>query len=405
MVEVDLEVKSEERPKLRFAVANEKTTEVDLLLYGGIGGWYWDDISANEFCEELQNITTYYPNIKKINVRINSTGGAVIDGLAMFNAIQNINKNVAGVSVDTHIDGVALSAAGWVALAGKNIYMVEYGQFMMHNPYCENNSPEMVPAIKAFTDSIVTIFKSKMNKSEVEIKQMMNAETWLGAEECLNLGIITKIVPIYNKSVFDNHFAKLILNKKTQELQNFFSKNLENFMANNTQNPYELPEEISKALQVQNTAEALGKIKKLQNREVELITEIQNLKNENTALKAESEAQKKNVIETILDAAVSEGKLKEEDKKTWNALFETNFENAKNALDTIKVVKVTQNVVPISKAINQPQNANSESGDRSDWDYIRWTKEDPKGLEKMQKENPEALNALQNAYLETRKKS
>jgi ATP-dependent protease ClpP protease subunit len=390
-------------PYLRFTIANEESTEVDLRLFGGIGGYYWDDISADSFCEELQNIITYYKNVKKINIRINSTGGAVIDAFAIFNAIQDVNKNVTGVSVDTYIDGVALSAAGWIALAGKNVYMSEYGQFMMHNPYCENNTPDMVPAIKAFTESIVTIFKSKINKSEAEIKMMMNVETWLGAEECLDLGIITKIVPIHNKSVFDNHFAKLILNKNHQELKNFFSKNINNFMANNTQNPYELPEELSKALQVKNTAEALTKIQEFKNRELQLTTEMQNLKNENTALKAESETQKKNVIETILNGAVSEGKLTEEDKKTWNLLFESNFENAKTALDSIKVAKAPQNFVPMSKTINQPQNANSASGERSDWDYMRWAKEDPKGLEKMEKENPETFNALQNALKANKK--
>ncbi len=400
MTEVDLNVKSDNKPKLRFAVANEQTIEVDLFLYGGIGDWYWGDISANDFCEELQNITTYYQNIKKINVRINSTGGAVVDGLAMFNAIQNINRNTPGVSVDTYIDGVALSAAGWVALAGKNIYMVEYGQFMMHNPYCENNSPEMLPAIKAFTDSIVTIFKSKMNKSEAEIKMMLNAETWLGAEECLGLGIITKIVSIHNKSVFDNHFAKLVLNKKPQELQNFFSKNLD--MANTAQNPHELPEEISKALQVKNTSEALVKIKDFQNRELQLVTELQNLKNENQTLKSQVETQRKSEIDALLNIAIAEGKISEGDKETWNVLLETSPETAKKALNDLKPVQKVKDFVPISKTINQPQNASAESGDRSDWDYMKWSKEDPKGLEKMQKENPEAFNALQNKFTTSR---
>jgi ATP-dependent Clp protease protease subunit len=389
-------------PRLHFCVANSETTEVNLRLYQDIGS-YWGEVDATRFCEELDNIVTYYPNIKKINVRINSVGGSLVEGLAMFNAIQNINKNVAGVSVDTYNDGVALSCAGLLLLAGKRIYMQECGLFMMHNPYYANNPIEMQKAIKAFTDSIVIILQSKLNKTEAEIKMMLNAETWLGAEECLELGIIDKIEPIINKKVIDNNFAKLVLNKKASELQKFFSNNINNFMANNT-TANELPDEVSRLLQVKNTAEAVAKIQKYQENEVEMATKMQNIKNELKAFKEDAETQKKNAVDAILNSAVSDGKLTEEDKATWNGLFESNFENAKNALEKIKVAKAPQNFVPISKAINQPQNATSANGERDDWDYMRWTKEDSAGLERMQKENPEAFNKLLNSYKESRKK-
>src|SRR4051812_21409466 len=95
-----------------------------ILLYDQIGG---QGINGRDFANEIERLQS---TAKKINVRINSPGGSVLEGYAIVSAILN-----SSVPVDTYIDGLAASIAGVIAMAGQRVFIKDYGTLMLHNPY------------------------------------------------------------------------------------------------------------------------------------------------------------------------------------------------------------------------------------------------------------------------------
>jgi ATP-dependent protease ClpP protease subunit len=101
------------------------------MLYGVIGeiylyDWFGDGVTAKQFADDLKALG----NVKTIDLRINSEGGSVFDGKAMYSLL---NEHKAKIIV--HIDGLAASAASFVAMAGDEIEIAEGGFVMIHNAY------------------------------------------------------------------------------------------------------------------------------------------------------------------------------------------------------------------------------------------------------------------------------
>ena len=102
--------------------AAEGETSAEISIYDAIGSF---DVNAKQFVDELKEI-----NADTINLRINSPGGSVIDGNAMFNALQRHPAKVV-----THIDGLAASMASVIAMAGDEVHMADNALLMIHNPW------------------------------------------------------------------------------------------------------------------------------------------------------------------------------------------------------------------------------------------------------------------------------
>ena len=106
----------------------------EVLLYGPIGRTFdersqrYVGIDGEQFAEEIRFLNSY-DEVKKINIRINSAGGSMLDGYSIFNAIKNSAKEC-----DTYTDGVAASIAGVIFQAGKRRYMNDFGKLMIHAP-------------------------------------------------------------------------------------------------------------------------------------------------------------------------------------------------------------------------------------------------------------------------------
>jgi len=174
----------------------------DIFVYGEIG----TAINAMSFVSELNYLTDYL-QIPQINVRINSPGGSVLDAMGIFAAILNSKANV-----DTYNDGIAASAGGFIAMAGKKRYMISHGQLMMHNVSGgDENDSKAENARQALTDSIATILSNNSGMEKDEIKALMNRETWMGAEEALQNKFIDGIYKNTPKRMMRNEvMASLI---------------------------------------------------------------------------------------------------------------------------------------------------------------------------------------------------
>lgn len=180
-------------PSKFWQVKNEVNGNSEILLYGPIAGersWWGDEVTSRSFAEDLESL-----NGKDVTVRINSGGGDVFAAHAIHNQLIAYKGKVTVV-----IDGLAASAATIIAVAGDRIIMPSNALFMIHNPaiglsdyYGAEELAQAVNALNAIKDSIVAAYRKRCKVSAEEIAAMMDAETWMGAAECLEKGFVDEI--------------------------------------------------------------------------------------------------------------------------------------------------------------------------------------------------------------------
>lgn len=160
---------------------------VELLIYDEIGGPSWfspGGVVAADFARELADI----PRDRDILVSINSPGGNVDDGIAIYNRLVE-----RGDKVTVRIDGIAASIAGVIAMAGNRVEMPENAAIMVHNPWsiAEGNAEDLrrrAEVLDHARDRMVTIYKAKTGLPESRIRKLMDAETWINGAEAKDLG-------------------------------------------------------------------------------------------------------------------------------------------------------------------------------------------------------------------------
>lgn len=169
--------------------ASTKKDEAEILIYDEIGkSFFGDGVDAKQLVQDLAGLTA-----KKLRVRINSAGGSVFDGLAIYNALREHDAQVV-----THVEGVAASIASVIALAGDEVKMADNALFMIHNPhgFQGGNAADM----REFADlldkvggSLAGIYAEHSGQDIDEIHALMDAETWFTAEEAKAAGFVTAI--------------------------------------------------------------------------------------------------------------------------------------------------------------------------------------------------------------------
>lgn len=173
-----------------FEIRNKSETKAEIVLYGAIGAsWFEDSITAKQFSDELKTLS---PTINQLDVRINSPGGDVFDGIAIFNRLK---QHPAKKTI--YIDGLAASIASIIALSGDEIVMGEGALYMVHLPwtFAMGNRNELDNTINRLLDieeQMVSIYAKKTKMGRAEIKAMLEKETWLDAEQAIEMGFVDK---------------------------------------------------------------------------------------------------------------------------------------------------------------------------------------------------------------------
>lgn len=184
-----------------------KDDEAEILIYEQIGeDWFGGGISAKRFADDLKALG----DIKTLNVRINSPGGSVFDGTTIYNQLVQHKA-----TVNVFIDGIAASAASYVAMAGDTIKIAENGLFMIHNAWgiTIGNAADMrkqAEVLDKIDSTIVTTYKKRTKQSEDKLKDWMAAETWFTGAEAVENGFADAIMEAkttensFDLSIFKN---------------------------------------------------------------------------------------------------------------------------------------------------------------------------------------------------------
>jgi HK97 family phage prohead protease len=182
---------TETKPFFRAAVRKDAAGAqvLELMVYEQIGEDFWTGggITAKNFKTQIDQAGEF----ARISLRINSPGGDAFEGVAILNLLRSLGK-----PVDVCVDGIAASAASIIAMAGDTIAMGSGAMLMIHNAWTVvmGNAVELTKqasTLSAIDGSIAQAYVDRTGQKLDVVKAMMDAETWMGAEEAIALGFAT----------------------------------------------------------------------------------------------------------------------------------------------------------------------------------------------------------------------
>jgi len=169
----------------------------EIVIYDEIGAF---GIPAKAFLDELKALGP----IAELAVRINSPGGSVFDGVAIFNALKRH-----GAAITVWIDGIAASIASVIAMAGDEVVMPENAMLVLHDPSglvagTAADMRAMAEALDRMKAGMVAAYRDKSGRDDAEIEALMRDETWLSAQEAVALGLADRVEqPVRMAAHFD----------------------------------------------------------------------------------------------------------------------------------------------------------------------------------------------------------
>jgi ATP-dependent Clp endopeptidase proteolytic subunit ClpP len=199
-----------------FKASADESAPAEILIYDQIGRDFWsgEGVVAKEFAQELAKI----PAARKITVGINSPGGSVHDGLAIYNLL-SARRN----QVTCRIDGLAASIASIIALAGSKLVMPASALLMIHDPsgMCMGTADEMremAMALEKHKEALVNVYEEKTKKPRAEIEQAMKDETWFTAADAKAFGLVDDVTAeVAASNTFDlSQFRRVPASLKNQ---------------------------------------------------------------------------------------------------------------------------------------------------------------------------------------------
>lgn len=168
-------------------IKNMTTDSAELYFYGDIvsdnwGKWSDDDKCPNDIAEFLKDLE----EVNNINIHMNSGGGSVFAGIAIYNQLKRYNA-----TVTTYIDGIAASIASVIAMAGDRIIMPRNATLMIHKPMNSiwaGNADDFrkeADTLDTCQKNIVTTYMTKVKEgvTEEQINELVNAETWFTGDD------------------------------------------------------------------------------------------------------------------------------------------------------------------------------------------------------------------------------
>jgi ATP-dependent protease ClpP protease subunit len=162
----------------------------EILIYEEIGESFFGGLGAKAFREQLAALT----NIDTLTVRINSDGGDVFEGMAIYNTLKDHPAKK-----DVVIDGIAASIASVIAMAGDTITIQPTAMMMIHNAatvaFGDCNRLRQVADLLDVVSGQMAVGYQRSGIKEDEIRQIMDAETWYTAEAAVAIGWADSLVP------------------------------------------------------------------------------------------------------------------------------------------------------------------------------------------------------------------
>jgi ATP-dependent protease ClpP protease subunit len=169
-----------------YEIRNQTSTDAELHVYDEIGYW---GVTAAEFVKELQAL-----DVDSIRLHINSPGGDVFDGLAILNALRQHRARI-----DVTVDGLAASAASFIAMCGDTVMMAPQSMMMIHDAagMAWGDARELrstADLLDKVSGNIADVYTARAGGTAAEWRARMLDETWLTAAEAVLVGLADGIL-------------------------------------------------------------------------------------------------------------------------------------------------------------------------------------------------------------------
>ena len=179
------------RMRAKAAAGGGKIGEILIYTDIGGGGWFSEGLTAKQFANDLKAMG----KLDTLQVRINSAGGDVFDGLAIYNTLRRHEARK-----EVSIDGMALSIASVIAMAGDKISMAENAMMMIHDPWSiamgtATDFREQADLLDQIKENTIVTYMRKAKGSEQHVRDMMSAETWFRAADAVEEGFADEMTP------------------------------------------------------------------------------------------------------------------------------------------------------------------------------------------------------------------
>ncbi|MBC6973053.1 Clp protease ClpP [Bacillus sp. Xin] len=198
--------------------AEETEDTSTITIYGSIGeSWWGDSTSAKDIEDALKNVKS-----DTVTIHLNSGGGDVFDGIAIYNQLKNHSSKVV-----IHVDGLAASAASLIAMAADELIMNTGSMLMIHEASTwawgtKSDIQKTLNALEGIDKSIADIYMTRFEGERSEIETMIENETWFTASEAVEIGLADKVNEAKEEEEeldpeeFKNNFLQKFRNKKKQ---------------------------------------------------------------------------------------------------------------------------------------------------------------------------------------------
>lgn len=311
--------------KRYFNIQTDADGTATIFLYGDISDSY-GEVQSGRVARELLEAGH---GGRRVNVRINSNGGEVYSGIAIYNALRNSQCDVR-----IYVDGIAASMASVIALCGKPVEMSKYARLMLHSVSggCYGNKKEMqrcIAEIESLEDSLGDIYATRLGLTKEEVKSAYfdGEDHWLTADEALRLGFIDGIYdsePVPSGSSPEQIYT--LFNNRLMEPQNESNMKLE---------------EVRKRPRFKDCATDEDALRALDSLEAEA-GKVPGLESENATLKAklrtfeakaaaDAEAERK----SLLDAAERDGRIDATTRATFEGILKRDMAEGKAVLSAL----------------------------------------------------------------------
>lgn len=172
-----------------YSIRARGAESADIFIYEDVGSGWFGGVSAKGFADDLKKLGA----VSTIDLHINSPGGEVFDGLAIYRQLVDHKARVIA-----HVDGLAASIASVIAMAGDEIRISEAGFMMIHNASGVSigdaaHMRQFADRLETVTGTIADVYTSRTGGDRAEILSLMDDETWMTAQEAVDRGFATSV--------------------------------------------------------------------------------------------------------------------------------------------------------------------------------------------------------------------
>ena len=299
-----------------------------IFLYGDIGEW--GNVSSGQIVREVKEAEAAY---ERIEVRINSNGGDIYAGIAIFNAFRDSKADLR-----IFVDGIAASMASVIALCGRNVQMSKYARLMLHSASggcygTKDDLKDVIEQINVLEGTLADMYAKKTGKTAEEIKAAYfdGKDHWLSAGEALSLGFIDGI---YDAEPVPENYT-------TEQIYQFFNNRLDKPQKENQMNIEDLRKRplFKDAATDADVLRIIGNLETEAGKVTGLTADVTRLTGELKVFRDKAAADETAAKKKLLDDAEKDGRINATTRPAFQALLDKDRENGEAALKALTAKK------------------------------------------------------------------